>query len=262
MKTLTEIISALVEENRVARQAHRAKVEKRAEELNAGWAKTRFGREYFDKVVAPTWGKDDRPHAPFDGYLWENELGEVEAYHAGSYLPYVTEFDSLDKPEYTGDHGWWKLRLTQAEYKELREYGYPLEVRIPYKEWKLQDGTDVVMAEVRAHKSILEAIQEHSKQVFDNIFNELNKNKGDAPEGRVTVSGTVTSVKVYEDYYGVQCKMMVVLENGATVYGSLPKSIPFEYRGKVRFTATFELAKDDKTHAFYKRPSKVIMLEE
>ena len=69
MKTLTEIISALVEENRVARQAHRAKVEKRAEELNAGWAKTRFGREYFDKVVAPTWGKDDRPHAPFDGYL-------------------------------------------------------------------------------------------------------------------------------------------------------------------------------------------------
>ena len=57
MKTLTEIISALVEENRVARQAHRAKVEKRAEELNAGWAKTRFGREYFDKVVAPTWAK-------------------------------------------------------------------------------------------------------------------------------------------------------------------------------------------------------------
>ena len=91
---------------------------------------------------------------------------------------------------------------------------------------------------------------------------KLNKNKGDAPEGRVTVSGTVTSVKVYEDYYGVQCKMMVVLENGATVYGSLPKSIPFEYRGKVQFTATFELAKDDKTHAFYKRPSKVIMLEE
>ena len=39
---LNEIVMKIIEENRKARQAHRAKVEKRAEELNAGWCKSRL----------------------------------------------------------------------------------------------------------------------------------------------------------------------------------------------------------------------------
>lgn len=49
---LTEIITSLIEENRKAHQDRRAKVEERALELNAGWAKTRYGREGFDNVIA------------------------------------------------------------------------------------------------------------------------------------------------------------------------------------------------------------------
>ncbi|AFU64031.1 hypothetical protein ACQ31_gp148 [Salmonella phage STML-198] len=257
---LTDIINSILDENRKARAARRAKVEKRAQELNAGWAKTLYSREGFEKVVAPTWGIDDRPHAPFDGYLWENELGEVEAYHGGSYLPYVTELDVLDKPEFTGDFGWWKLRLTSDMFNELKLYGCPIEIREPYKHWELEDNTTVLMAEIRAHKSILEAIQKYSEEKFSEIYAKLNENKGEAPEGKQTVKGKVVSVKCWEDYYGMQVKMMVRLENGATAYGSLPKAVPMDYRGEIEFKATFERAKDDNTHAFYKRPSAVKML--
>lgn len=254
---LNEIITGIIEENRKAHLALRTKVEERARELNAGWAKTRYGREGFDKVIAPTWGKDDRPHAPFDGYLWENENGEVEAYHAGSYLPFVTELERMDKPEYTGNHGWWKLRLTYKMYCEIKMYGFPIEVQHPYKEWELENGIPVVMVEVRAHKNILSAIQDASKAWFDDYYESLKADKGEAPVGKVEVIGTIVSVKDWMDIYGPVVKMTVKLENGATVYGSLPKCVPIDYRGKITFTATFEHAKNDNTHSFFKRPSKV-----
>ena len=254
---LNEIITSILDENRKAHQARRAKVEKRAEELNAGWTKTLYGREGFDKVIAPTWGKDDRPHAPFDGYLWENELGEVEAYHAGSYLPYTTELDYLDKPAYTGDHGWWKLRLTYEMFTILKNYGSPIEIQNPYKIWDIETGGKAGMCKVRAHKSIMEAIQAYSKDWFDTYYAELNLSKGEAPSGKQTVKGKVISVKDWMGEYGPVFKMMVRLENGATSYGSLPKAVPIDYRGEIEFSATFTQTMNDNTHSFFKRPSKV-----
>ncbi|BBC78140.1 Hypothetical protein KNT65_gp092 [Escherichia phage EcS1] len=256
---LTKIVSDLIEENRAAYRAQRKRVEQRAYELNAGWTKSKYGRDSFDRCVSPTWGKDDRPHAPFDGYLWENELGEVEAYHAGSYLPYVTELESMDKPEYTGDHGWWKLRLTFNMYLELKAFNF-IEMKAPYKLWDLGE-TRVGMVEVRAHKNILKAIQAHSEQWFNNYYESLKANKGEAPVGKLVVKGIVVSVKDWMDIYGPVFKMTVRLENGATVYGSLPKAVPADYRGEIEFKATFEHAKDDNTHSFFKRPSSVVFNE-
>lgn len=254
---LNEIVMNIIEENRKARQAHRAKVEKRAEELNAGWCKSRYGRDGFDKVVEPTWGIDDRPHAPFDGYLWENELGEVEAYHAGSYLPYVTELDNMDKPVYTGEHGWWKLRLTQEMYDEIFEI-YGIQFQAPYKRWTMeQTNTEVMMVKVRAHQDILKAIQAYSTEWFNKLFESMKEGKGEAPTGKLVVKGRVVSVKTFEDFYGVVSKMTVVLENKSTVYGTLPKCVPLDFRGEIEFSATFEQTRDDKTHAFFKRPVKV-----
>lgn len=255
---LTKIINDLFEENRKAYRERRANVEKRAEELNAGWAKSRFGRESFDKVVTPTWGVDDRPHAPFDGYLWENEMGEIEAYHAGSYLPYITEIERMDKPEYTGDHGWWKIRMTFDMYVEIKAISN-IEIQAPYKIWDLENGTKAGMCKVRAHKTILEAIQAFSEAWYSNYYAELNKSKGEAPVGKQTVKGKVVSVKEWLDFYGPVFKMTVRLENGATVYGSLPKAVPHDFRGDIEFKATFENAKDDSTHSFFKRPSSVVI---
>lgn len=250
---LTTILEKIIKDNQDAYTARRKSIEAKAVELNKGWAMTKYGREGLVNCE-PTWGKDDRPHAPFDGYLWENERGEVEAYGGGQYLPYIDEFDRMDKCEYTGDHGWWKLRLTFKMYCELTSLYY-IEIQAPYKLWDL-GATKAGMCKVRAHTTILKAIQEHSNEVFDNLYAEQNKSKGEAPEGKLRVSGTVVTVKTYEDLYGMVSKMMVRLENGATVYGTLPKGISPEHRGYIEFSATFARAKDDNTHAFFKRPTK------
>lgn len=258
--TIINVVTEILDENRKAYQAQRAKVEKRAYELNAGWASTRFGREFFDKIVEPTWGVDERPHAPFDGYLWEHPVTkEVMEYAGGQYLPFVSEVEQFDKPEYTGDHGWWKLRLTYKMFCDLQGLGFPIEIRSPYKTWEV-GSTQVCMCQVRAAKAVLVAIQEHSEQVFKDLYADMNKDKGVAPTGKVVVTGKIQSVKTFDDFYGPVSKMLVVLENGATVYGSLPKAIPIDHRGMISFSATFEHAKDDNTHAFFKRPTKAEVL--
>ncbi|AHY25057.1 hypothetical protein AVV36_gp095 [Pectobacterium bacteriophage PM2] len=257
---LTEIIKDMIAQNIKEYQERRQRVTARAVELNSGWCASKTGRESLDKIIEPTWGKDDRPHAPFDGYLWENEVGEIAEYHGGSYLPYVTEFDRMDKPEYDGDHGWWKLRLTSEMLTELcllsSSTGY-IEVQSPYKTWDLEDGTKVVMAKVRAHTKILNKIQDISTDIFNAIYEKLNANKGIAPEGKINVTGRVVSVKTFDDFYGVVSKMTVRLENGSTAYGTLPKCVPLDYRGDISFTAKFTQAVNDNTHSFYKNPSKV-----
>lgn len=248
-------ITELFEQNRKQYAARRETIEQRAMELNAGTARSKYARDGMSVQVEPTWDSEDRPHAPFDGYLWEGPNG-IEAYGGGQYLPFVDEFDSFDKPDYAGDNGWWKLRLTEAMYKELKSSNLPIDIQSAYKVWSVGE-TKVGMYKVRTHKCVLKAIQEHSEHVFNDMYTELNKNKGIAPEGKVTIVGTVVSVKTYEGFYGVETKMLVKLENGATVYGSLPKAVNLEYRGMLEFKATFEHSKDDNTHAFFKRPSSV-----
>lgn len=92
---------------------------------------------------------------------------------------------------------------------------------------------------------------------------ELEKSlKGDAPVGKQTIKGKIIGLPIRENYYGIQHKMMLELENKATVYGSLPSKIfNAEVGDIVEFTATFELAEEDHTHSFFKRPSKALIVE-
>jgi hypothetical protein len=92
--------------------------------------------------------------------------------------------------------------------------------------------------------------------------------KGEAPEGRCVVKGKILCLKAVEgerfSYYdsGITYKMLVELENLSTVWGSQPSNIgDAEVGDAVQFTATFERAQDDSTHAFYKRPSKFSKIE-
>lgn len=66
-----------------------------------------------------------------------------------------------------------------------------------------------------------------------------------------------------DSYYGIQFKMFVELENGSTIYGSLPSKISeAEIGDKVSFSANFTHADDDDTHAFFKRPTKAKIITE
>lgn len=252
-----QLISDAIEARKAAYKAHRQKIEDRAEELNAGFIKHRYSADNI-KSTNCTWGKDNRPHAPFDGYLWEHpRTGSVDAYGGGQYLPFTDEFDDLEKPAYTTEHGYWKIRMTQAMYDTLRDNYFYFHMYPPYKSWT-QSGHVVFMVEVKAHQSLIETIINYSEDFFAKLYEEEKALKGIAPEGKLRIKATVRSTKIIPDeLYGPSVKMMVVLENGSTAYGTLPKAVPLDYRGEIEFNATFTHSFNDITHAFFKRPTKV-----
>jgi small-conductance mechanosensitive channel len=78
--------------------------------------------------------------------------------------------------------------------------------------------------------------------------------KGEAPVGRVTVTGLVLSTKTVEGFYGTTRKMLVKLENNSRIWVSVPSNATVERGESVTLTATFEVSKDDKSFAFGSRP--------
>lgn len=97
----------------------------------------------------------------------------------------------------------------------------------------------------------------------------------DAPplaEGRIEIEGRIVSTKYQESMYGTTLKMLVELEDGNRVWGTMPAKLEDEAwkiaqdQGKnapefretlVRFTATVERSQDDEHFGFFKRPSKL-----
>lgn len=79
---------------------------------------------------------------------------------------------------------------------------------------------------------------------------------GEAPQGRCQVVGTVLALKETETTWGYSLKMMVKLQDGARVYGTVPSSIRADVaRGdRVEFTAQFDRKEQD--FAFFSRPSR------
>lgn len=77
------------------------------------------------------------------------------------------------------------------------------------------------------------------------------------PIGRQEVSGTVKSLKFVDNAYGGSLKMLVALDNGTRVYGTVPNSICDVHDGdRVTFTATFKASDRDPLFGFYSRPTK------
>lgn len=73
--------------------------------------------------------------------------------------------------------------------------------------------------------------------------------------GRQQLSGTVLSVKHVETVYGVTTKVLLELDSGHRVYGTLPSSIIDAQKGdRASLTATVEPKGND--FGFYSRPSK------
>lgn len=79
--------------------------------------------------------------------------------------------------------------------------------------------------------------------------------KGDAPNGRATVTGLVLSVKAKESQYGVTLKALIKLTNNAKVYVTAPGGI--ERGDTVTIKATWTVSNDDKSFAFGSRPTLV-----
>jgi hypothetical protein len=114
----------------------------------------------------------------------------------------------------------------------------------------------------------IEYLEKAIEKVIEKIKLEAKKaEKGNAPKGRVLVSGLVVYTKYQPSMYGEQLKMLVELENGATVWGAAPKKLlrlshekgSTLQGNRIKFEADFTPS-NDNTHAFFKSPSKVELL--
>lgn len=82
-------------------------------------------------------------------------------------------------------------------------------------------------------------------------------------EGRYEITGKVISEKWVDGYYGETHKMVVELDDGNRVYGSVPSTIDSVERGDlVAFAAAVERSDKDEHFGFYKRPTKARLLTE
>lgn len=94
--------------------------------------------------------------------------------------------------------------------------------------------------------------------------------------GKREVEGQVVSIKSRESQYGTQTKMVVVMDDGNKVWGTVPEAFwrwaasdegetqsrYTEMEGqRVKFTATVERSDDDKHFGFFKRPTKFTVLD-
>lgn len=232
-----------------------AKIEKALAECNNG--------------LIPKVDRLGRFHAAVDGYC---DL-EDKIYLKGQFIP---------MPESDEDHlnliEWFAKNFGKAPSGRVKIQGDLIDAvkNLPYKDgdhwinsviclslgkqWD-QDGIKTCYAYV---SSITKHTLKQSIEILKSLAEQSappKKDKGIAPQGKQVITGKVIGLPIHDGYYGITYKMMVELENGATIYGSLPKAIfEAEIGDRVEFSANFDQAKDDQTHAFYKRPSKAKIL--
>ena len=85
-----------------------------------------------------------------------------------------------------------------------------------------------------------------------------------ATDERVTIKGTVVSLKWKTDFYGETLKLLVESEAGYRLYGTCPRALAEDddaVRGAVvEFAAKVERSKDDEFFGFFKRPTRASVL--
>lgn len=75
-----------------------------------------------------------------------------------------------------------------------------------------------------------------------------------APEGRLTVTGTILGLKTKDTPWGISHKMLVRLTDANKVWTTVPANFDGGKGDSITFTATFERSKDDQHFAFGSRP--------
>jgi len=90
----------------------------------------------------------------------------------------------------------------------------------------------------------------------------------DAPEGKATVTGKVLSTKVQQSMYGSSLKMLVELDDFSKAWGSVPQKLcdllgndGLLVGARFTFTADFTRSGDDAKFAFFKRPTKIELID-
>lgn len=247
MQTLASIITDFA----LANNANYAKIQARILEAAAS----------ANNNIEPTLDCHGRMHAPCDGYNWEDVV-----YAGGSYLPTPIEWlemievmggtlKTFDSSKYESRS---KIKGDLALFNDVVKACKLNKVDAKVTHGTVWDGDQCYIYVSSKKAKLIELIEVYADEVKAQYYAELKKDKGIAPIGKQTIRGIVLSIKEYIGEWGITYKACIELDNKATVFGSLPRVFDEkEIRGKtIQFTANFEQAENDKTHSFYKRPSK------
>lgn len=213
--------------------------------------------------IAPNYDRTGRPHAPVDGYI-VNE----KSYGKGEFIPL---YKNLDDIHYISDYTnhCHKIRIVgKKEDADIinKATGVTCSAGTTWSNGNcylyIKCVTKGIKNIIREYQSDIIAEEKARKEA---LLAEKKAAKGDVPTGKIEVKGKVVSYKLQENHfaYNAPCvpKIVVELDNGATVFGTLPTKLDDQYGrdivGKIlRFCATVEASKDDNSHGYYKRPTK------
>lgn len=266
--TIFSKVDAIVEKNRQA-------YIKRQEDL-----KNLYKEE--NENLDPTIDCNGRFHAPCRGYRiperahtlfdFTNDYSET-IFEKGAYLPMPIndEFNFFTGASYNFPK--FEKFLLEGEmieiFKQIKEKSEDKPFTLEFsRTWEYRNTTccyvtvkSIWNSVISVFKNEMAAVLEKAKIEKEKKKAEERANKGVAPVGKSVVTGTVRHIKddinVFAGRAVQTWKMLVVLENGATVFGTIPKSIiAVETGDVVTFTATFKNTPDDNTHSYYSRPSK------
>lgn len=212
--------------------------------------------------LEPTCDRNGRLHAPCDGYS-HFETGEL--YGKGQYI-LMPEYDDWYGPSFVAPASFDPRTRFKAEtsfYATLVELleSYHLRVRTG-RHW-MEGATEYCYFTATGHAPLITAIQIATEAFYKARQDEERQNKGVAPQGKKTVTCKIQGIKAVESNFGykrIDTKMIIVLDNGATAYGTMPKNLIESgvIQGQViTLTATFSPDKGDCTHAFFSRPCAV-----
>jgi len=243
-----------------------ATIEARAKARMTKWIKACAA---LNDDLEPTVDSLGRLHAPCNGYEYDDhsyQKGEFihtppEVYEALIEEGFIINVRQRDEFPHK-----FKIKVTSKITEELKELSANYHFKCSFgKSW--EDGDNKICY------AYIETVNPAYQQELEKAITAAMKGiegqvvKGDAPAGKQTVTGRVACIKLEPNPYGYRAqptpKVFVILENNATVYGTLPSSLYEAESGTlITFTATFEHAKNDSTHAYFKRPTKAQIISQ
>lgn len=140
---------------------------------------------------------------------------------------------------------------------ENEKFGFLRDMKAAYDRWG--SLTDRQLAATK--RTMLARQEQASRELFEAT---LLKDAPLSPEGRQTIEGTVTSVKGQHTDFRYVYKMLVRLDDGNKVYGTVPakleQALINQKDARVKFAATFK-RKDGEDHfSYFSRPSNAEVL--
>ena len=176
--------------------------------------------------------------AMLTGWFWHHEkFAEYRTALANSAEPRITREELREwMLEQTGSFGHNLAVIARSENIKKDALGIAAYAPAGFDDWRGK------MAEAAKRREEEEARRANAESV---------------PVGRVTVEGTVQTIRFFENDYGCGYKMRVVTDTGWAVWGTVPRGLSgVEVDDRVRFDAEIMPSEDDRSFGFFKRPTK------